>query len=267
RALDDPALQVETEASAERLAAFDVVIKSPGTSPYRPEALAAREHGTEFIGGTALWFAERPVARTIRVTGTKGKSTTTALLAHLLRAGSHRTALCGNIGMPLLELIDGDAELWAIELSSYQTRDVAASGVRPEVAVVTNVFPEHLDWHGSEQCYVEDKLALLTDAKPRLAVLNANDRRLAALSLPDSDVRWFGRADGWHMRGDALHRGDDFVLDTRDVPVPGRHNRGNLCAVLTAVDALGFDGAALASHAASFRPLPHRLQTLGTRDG
>lgn len=267
RALGDPGLRIETEATADRLSAFDVVVKSPGISPYRPEAVAAHERGTAFIGGTALWFAERPDARTVCVTGTKGKSTTTALLAHLLRAGGHRTALCGNIGLPLLELLDGEAELWAIELSSYQTRDVAASGMRPEIAVVTNVFPEHLDWHGSEQRYVEDKLALLTDARPRIAVLNADDPRLAALSLPDSDVRWFGRADGWHMRGDALHCGDDFVLDTRDVPVPGRHNRGNLCAVLTAIDALGFDGVALAPHAASFRPLPHRLQTLGVRDG
>src|SRR3546814_4346472 len=107
----------------------------------------------------------------------KGKSTTTALLAHLLRAGGHRTALCGNIGLPLLELIEDDAELWAIELSSYQTRDVAASGVRPEIAVVTNVFPEHLDWHGGELRYIEDKLALLTEARPRVAVLNADDPR------------------------------------------------------------------------------------------
>src|SRR3546814_746177 len=113
-------LRVETDATAERRAAFDVVIKSPGISPYRPEAVAARERGTIIIGGTALWFAERPDARTVCVTGTKGKSTTTALLAHLLRAGGHRTALCGNIGLPLLELIEDDAELWAIELSSYQ---------------------------------------------------------------------------------------------------------------------------------------------------
>src|SRR5690606_42109548 len=92
---------------------------------------------------------------------------------------------------------------------------------------------------------VEATLALGTGVKPRIAVLNANDPGLAALTLPDSEVRWFGRADGWHMRGDALHRGDDFTLDTRDVPVPGRHNRGNLCAVLTAIDVLGFDGATL----------------------
>lgn len=267
RALGDAALAIETEATTERLAAFDVVIKSPGISAYRPELLAAAERGTRFVGGTALWFAECPDARTICVTGTKGKSTTTALLAHLLRAAGHRTALCGNIGMPLLELLDGDAEFWAIELSSYQTRDVPAGGVRPGIAVVTNVFPEHLDWHGDEQRYVDDKLALLTEANPRIAVLNADDPRLAALALPDSDVRWFGRADGWHLHGDMLYRGDDFILDTTTVPLPGRHNRGNLCAALAAIDALGLDGAAIAPHAMSFKPLPHRLQVLGMRDG
>ena len=267
RSLGDDALRVETEASAERLSAFDVVIKSPGISPYRPEALAAAQGGTRFIGGTTLWFAERGDARTLCVTGTKGKSTTSALLAHLLRAGGHRTALTGNIGQPLLDLVDGQADYWVVELSSYQTRDVARSGTRPGLALVTNIFPEHLDWHGSEARYIEDKLSLLTDARPRIAVLNAADPRLAALRLPDSEVRWFGREDGWHLRGDALWRGDDEVLDTRALPLPGRHNRGNLCGVMAALEAMGLDAAALAPHAAGFRPLPHRLQPLGTRDG
>ena len=270
-ALADPRLQIETEASAERLSAFQIVVKSPGISPYRPEAEAAAARGTRFIGGTALWFAEHGGAGTVCVTGTKGKSTTTALLAHLLRAGGHRTALAGNIGLPLLELLDlpqaPTPAAWAIELSSYQTGDVAISGVRPQVAVALNLFPEHLDWHGSEARYIEDKLRLLTEAKPRIAVLNANDPLLAALALPESEVRWFGHVDGWHLRGDALHRGDTLVMDTATLPLPGRHNRGNLCAVLTAIEALGLDAVALARHAASFRPLPHRLQTLGTRAG
>jgi UDP-N-acetylmuramoylalanine--D-glutamate ligase len=263
----DASLGIETDATAARLSTFDVIVKSPGISPYRPEALTAAEQGTRFIGGTALWFAEHPLARTLCVTGTKGKSTTTALLAHLLRAGGHRTALAGNIGLPLLELQDADAQFWVIELSSYQTGDVATSGVRPEIAVALNLFPEHLDWHGSEARYIEDKLRLLTEASPRIAVLNAGDPLLAALELPGSQVRWFGRGDGWHLRGDALHRGDTWVMDTTLLPLPGRHNRGNLCAVLTAIDALGLDAIALAPHAASFRPLPHRLQTLGVRGG
>ena len=311
RALGDARLSIATGATGEALSAFDVVIKSPGISPFKPEAMFATERGTRFIGGTALWFAEHAndgtMARTFCVTGTKGKSTTTALLAHLLRqafssplvgraglssseaaslrafagmqasepgtGGAKRrergrgVALAGNIGLPLLELAGESADAWAIELSSYQTRDVAASGARPRIAIVTNIHPEHLDWHGSEQRYVADKLALLTEAKPRIAVLNAEDPVLAALSLPDSEIRWYGDARGWHLRGDALHRGEAFVMDTSALPLPGRHNRGNLCAVLTALEAFGLDAVALAPHAASFQPLPNRLQPLGERDG
>jgi len=272
RAFGDRWLCAGSEPSADALALHAVVVKSPGISPYRPEAIAAAAQGTRFIGGTALWFGEQGdehycAGNVLCVTGTKGKSTTSALLAHLLRRAGRRTALAGNIGVPLLELLDEHADAWVVELSSYQTRDVAASGVRPHIAIVTNVFPEHLDWHGSETRYVEDKLALLTEAKPNIAVLNAADPRLAALSLPDSDVHWYGHADGWHLRGDALHRGDAFVMDTTALPLPGRHNRGNLCAVLTALEAFGLDAVALAPHAADFQPLPHRLQSLGERDG
>jgi len=266
-AVHDPHLSLDTQPTGERLSAFDVVIKSPGISSYRPEVVAAQAHGTRFVGGTDLWFSERMDARTLCVTGTKGKSTTTALLAHLLRAGGHRTALAGNIGVPLLELLDGQAQYWAIELSSYQTGDVAESGVHPAVAIALNVYPEHLDWHGSQARYVADKLRLLTDARPAVVVLNAADPTLAALALPHSEVRWFGREAGWHLRGEALHRGDAWIMDTSSLPLPGRHNRGNLCAVLTAIDAIGLDAAALAPHAATFQPLPHRLQFLGVRDG
>ena len=274
QALGDAALTVETEASAERLAAFDVVIKSPGISPYQEAARSAGQRGTVFIGGSTLWFDEHAgadgfAANTICITGTKGKSTTTALLAHLLRAGGHRTALAGNIGLPLLEVLDPQPApaFWAIELSSYQTLDVAAAATRPHVAVVLNLFPEHLDWHGSEARYISDKLALVTQAKPAIAVLNAADPRLAVLQLPDSEVHWFNHAEGWHLRGDAVYRGEAFVFDSTRTPLPGRHNRGNLCAVLATLEALGLDAVALAAHAETFRPLPNRLQTLGTREG
>ena len=274
-ALGDPLLRTQTAVDGEALAAFDVVVKSPGISPYADAARAATDAGTRLMGGTSLWFAEHAgadgiVARSVCVTGTKGKSTTTSLLAHLLRAGGLRTALAGNIGLPLLELLEPQPEpdAWAIELSSYQTGDVAASGARPDVAVVLNIFPEHLDWHGSHTRYVEDKLKLVTAARPRIAVLNAADPILRALDIPDGvEVRWFGDERGWHLRGDVLHRGDSAVLDTAGLPLPGRHNRGNLAAVLTAIEAMGHDAARLAPHARDFRPLPHRLQWLGERDG
>lgn len=274
RVLGDAHLRVETELSGELLASFDVVIKSPGISPYKPEAQHALAQGTQFIGGTSLWFSEHADANgtlpnTVCVTGTKGKSTTTSLLAHLLRAAGHRTGLIGNIGLPLLEALDPQPapEYWAVELSSYQTGEVARSGTRPDVAIVLNIFPEHLDWHGSEQRYIDDKLSLVTGGHPRVAVLNAADEHLRALQLPHSQIVWFNQPEGWHMVGEVVHRGAQAVFDTSNTPLPGRHNRGNLCAVLAALEALGLDAVALAPAVQSFRPLPNRLQLLGERDG
>lgn len=274
RAEAGSALQVRSDVSGDSLAAFEVVIKSPGISPYGEAALAAAARGTQFIGGTSLWFAEHADAEgtvrdTVCVTGTKGKSTTTSLLAHLLRASGARTGLVGNIGLPLLEVLDPQPApaYWAVELSSYQTGEVARSGAHPQVAVVLNLFPEHLDWHGSEARYIQDKLALVTGAAPRIAVLNAADPHLAALSLPDSEVVWFNQPQGWHMRGEWVYRGEQQVFDTANTLLPGRHNRGNLCAVLAAIEALGLDAVALAPAVQDFRPLPNRLQSIGSRDG
>ena len=274
RALGDAALDVRTGVDGPALAAFEVVVKSPGISPYKPDAVYAAAHGARLVGGTSLWFGEHAgsdgiVAHCACVTGTKGKSTTTAMLAHLLRAAGHRTVLAGNIGLPLLEVLDPHPapQYWALELSSYQTPDVAPPGAPPGVAVVLNLYPEHLDWHGSEERYIADKLSLVTRARPVHAVLNAADPRLAALDLPGSRIHWFNTDAGWHLRGEDLYRGDACVLDTRELPVPGHQNRSNLCAVLTAIEALGLDAMPLAGAARSFQPLPNRLQALGERDG
>ena len=264
--MQDPGLRIETTVSVQALAAHEIVIKSPGISPYTSPAADAALEGVRFVGGTGLWFGEDMPGRRIGVTGSKGKSTTTAFIAHLLRAANRRTALAGNIGLPLLELLDVQPppDYWAIELSSYQSGE--ARGL--DVAVVLNLFPEHLDWHGSEARYFADKLKLVTQAAPRHAVLNAGDPRLAELDVPaETRVTWFNHADGWHLHENTIFRGGRAVLDTRALPLPGRHNRLNLCAAFAALECLGLDAASLAPAAHSFKPLPHRLQTLGVRGG
>ncbi|MFC4727858.1 UDP-N-acetylmuramoyl-L-alanine--D-glutamate ligase [Coralloluteibacterium thermophilus] len=272
-ALGDAGLHPRSDVDAAVLASFEVVVKSPGISPYRPEVEGAAAHGTRFVGASALWFAEHAGARTVCVTGTKGKSTTTALIAHLLRASGLRTALAGNIGLPLVELMDvaPPPDAWAIELSSYQTRDAfAGHDTRVGIAVVLNLYPEHLDWHGGEARYIADKLALLREGRPAVAVLNAADPHLAALdatTLGGARVAWFGREDGWHVREGAVWRGVRRAFDLARLHAPGAHNGGNLCAALAAVEAMGLDAVALAAAAEGFRPLPHRLQPLGRRDG
>ena len=270
----DRALRICRQVTVEKLCHFDLVFKSPGISPYRPPASLAAEAGVRFISGTQVWLAEHAnthacLPHSACVTGTKGKSTTTALIAHLLRSAGYRTALAGNIGLPLLDLPETQppAHFWAIELSSYQTRDVVASGVRPQVALVLNVFPEHLDWHGDWSTYVRDKLALVTQAQPTYAVLNAADPTLRSLTDVPSQVIWFNHPAGWHVEHQTLKYQNTSVLQADAFPLPGQHNLENLAAALTALAAMGLDARHLARHATSFRALPHRLQMLGWRDG
>ena len=246
---------------------FDVVVKSPGVSPYKGAVAEAAAAGVRFTSGTALWFAARPDARVIAVTGSKGKSTTTALIAHLLRASGRRVALAGNIGLPLLDLVGDEhrPDWWVMELSSFQVRDMDAV---PEIAVLLNLHPEHLDWHGSVEAYFADKLALLGRAgqHPRVAVLNAA-QPLPEAMRPATDIRWFGDPTGFHVRAGAIHFGERPVFALADLQLPGEHNALNACAALTAVSATGLNASQLVQHIASFRPLPHRLQSLGLRDG
>jgi UDP-N-acetylmuramoyl-L-alanine---L-glutamate ligase len=264
-AVVDELTHVDGRVSADALAGFDLVIKSPGISPYTPMAQQALALGAVFGSGTALWFGERLPGLTLCVTGTKGKSTTSALIAHLLRCGGHRVALAGNVGMPLLELLAPAQapDVWVIELSSYQTGDAQA----PDLAMVLNLFPEHLDWHGSEARYIHDKLALVDRAAPRRVLLNAGDPRLLAHGQAIEGVHWFNGQGAWHLRGSQVYRDDEPVIDAAVMSLPGRHNQVNLCAALAAIDALGIDPRPLAMHAASFAGLVHRLQPLGQRNG
>ena len=249
--------------AAAMLERFEIVVKSPGVSPYQPSISAAEAAGVRFISGSALWFAENPHARTICVTGTKGKSTVSALIAHILRKSGKCVALAGNIGMPLLELLDPPRapDWWVIELSSFQTRDF---GGAPSVAVINNLYEDHLDWHGTRERYLADKLAI--GARANALVVNAQPELLARVAGAPT-LSMFGDAAGWHAREDGIWRGNERVLAVAGIPLRGRHNAQNVCAALAALEAAGEDAHVLARHVATFKALPHRLQVLGACAG
>ncbi|HEY5286600.1 MAG TPA: UDP-N-acetylmuramoyl-L-alanine--D-glutamate ligase [Solirubrobacteraceae bacterium] len=247
------------------LADCDVVVRSPGVSIHRPELRELRKAGIPITTATALWLAERDGSRVIGVTGTKGKSTTATLLAHLARASGHTVALAGNIGVPALELLDRPATEWAVlELSSYQIADMETG---PEVAVITNLFREHIDWHGSEEVYKADKLRLLGLPGVRVAVVNARDERLVRAVHADAVTRLYGLAGGWNAGpGGVMLRGE-LIATAGELPLRGEHNALNLCGALTALEAIGIDPPPLSRSLKDFQGLPHRLQTIVERDG
>ncbi|HKV65706.1 MAG TPA: UDP-N-acetylmuramoyl-L-alanine--D-glutamate ligase [Rhodanobacteraceae bacterium] len=246
---------------ADALSAHDIVIKSPGISAYKPEILAARERGVRFTSGTSLWFGENPDARVIAVTGTKGKSTTTALVAYLARALRVRTALAGNIGLPLLDLDGQHADLWAVELSSFQAGEAGPL----ELGVVVSLAEEHLDWHGTRERYVADKLKLADVS--RTLLVDAQTPLLVECTAAHPRRRTFCDASGWHAADGWIMRGNERVFDVASLPLHGAHNAHNACAALAAIELLGYDTRVAAASLASFKPLPHRLTSLGVRDG
>lgn len=254
--LTDGARVVDAVGAAEALAGCDVVVRSPGVSIYRPEL-----RGLRTTTPTALWMAEREGRDVIGVTATKGKSTTSKLIAHLVAKAGVDVRLGGNIGAPALDLLEDDA-LAVIELSSYQIADLETG---PETAVVGNVYAEHVNWHGSVDAYRADKLRLLALPGVRRCVLNATAPLVMAAPRGAADVRTFGAAPGWHVAEDgSVVRGDVVV---RALPLIGRHNALNVCGALTALEAVGLSVDDPEAALADFVGLDHRLQVVHEAGG
>ncbi len=256
---------VGREGAADALAGCDLVVRSPGVSIHRAELRALSAAGVTVTTATALWLAEREGRGVIGVTGTKGKSTTAALIAHLARVAGREAHLAGNIGVPALDLLDRPpSELVVLELSSYQIADL---GVGPEIALVTNLFREHTDWHGSEAAYHEDKLRLLALPGVHRAVLNGRDARLLAAAPESLECILYGVPEGWDATAAGIQRRGELALAAAEVPLAGAHNALNLCGALAALEAFGIAPPALAGALAGFTPLPHRLETVSSAGG
>jgi len=264
--LQAPELRIVTAAEAvEALSACDVVVRSPGVSMHRPELRALRERGTPVTTATALWLAEREGRGVIGVTGTKGKSTTAALIFHLASGAAGAAQLAGNIGVPALDLLEQPpTDLAVVELSSYQIADLA---IGPQVALITNLFREHADWHGSQEAYHEDKLRIAGLPGVRATVFNARDPRLSAAAPEFAAAVPYGVPGGWQVTPRGIERAGELALAAEELPLPGEHNALNLCGALAALEAFGVSPPPLRPSLASFDALPHRLQTVAERGG
>jgi UDP-N-acetylmuramoylalanine--D-glutamate ligase len=253
-------------AGLDALKRCEVVIKTPGISPYRPEADALRAAGVTLAGGLGLWMNEADPARVGFVTGTKGKSTTSSVIGHLLR-GLGRTALVGgNFGAAPYDPRDtGGYDYWVIEVSSYTATDLA---VTPPVAAVTSLHPDHLPWHGGVERYYRDKLSATTQPGADLTIANGDSELLRERAgLLGPRVEWVGEAD------------EPGATWMAPLGLPGRHNRRNALIARAVLRALGraagdddlesraADDAELARAAHGFTPLPSRLTPVGTVGG
>ncbi len=223
----------------------DVVIRSPGI----PRRLVTKPCTT----GTNLFF-ETVTDPVIGVTGSKGKSTTAALIAAMLTRAGKKVRLVGNIGHAALDsFLDPPTpdEIFVFELSSYQLEDIEYS---PHIAVFTTFFPEHLTYHGDLDAYFAAKANIIQFAKPDdLFIYNPNDARIAALagSCPSKTIPFVS----------------DLPFSAADAKLKGVHNLLNIRAAYTVVQTLGVDADTAAAAVRDFEPLPHRLTDIGTFHG
>ncbi len=238
---------------------FALVVKSPGISLYRPEIAQAKAKGTRFTSGTNLWFEAHPNARTIGVTGTKGKSTVSRLIHHLLVKGGYDAKLLGNVGIAALS--EKPARDWTVfELSSYQLADFDHA---PDIGVLTNLYPEHAPWHGGVETYYCDKLNIFRDVKTLAIANRAHDEVFARVKDRDNLV-WFNDASGFHEKSGKLFFGTSQVR-VENFALRGAHNIANLAAACTAAEQAGVTGLRERVDMAGFEQLAHRLEEFTAR--
>jgi UDP-N-acetylmuramoylalanine--D-glutamate ligase len=259
---------IDRAFGAERIARVlddvDVIVKSPGVSLYRREIETARHNGIKITSLLNLWFAERIDVTTICVTGTKGKSTTASLVAHILGKLGRRAVLVGNIGVPVTEIDPLTADYAVVEVSSYQAADF--DGVC-DVAVLTSLFPEHIDWHGTLDAYYRDKLNLLRHSQRAVVNLEAASTigELAQTSL--RRAFYFNDERGVRFRGPDIFGCRGRIGEVRNRYLARPHNTSNVCAALTVAKLLDIDLAAALDATGDFAALPHRQQELGEIHG
>jgi len=280
---------VEVEAGSHdlaRIGAASLVVTSPGIPPTAPPLAAARASGVPIISEVELALRAMPGLRYIAVTGTNGKTTTTALIGHVLRGLGYNAIDAGNIGLPLAQVAlnstgnvpgsSGGVDWVALELSSFQLHDTPS--VDATVSVLTNLSPDHLDRYATVEDYYADKGRLFVNARSASKiVVNADDPASLGLvaGVPGTHYHFSvaGHPADATLNADSLKLGADILMPRSGLQLLGVHNVANALAAALAVMVADPEHTApqarlkIAESLGTFRALPHRLQLIGEYQG
>ncbi|HKV05888.1 MAG TPA: UDP-N-acetylmuramoyl-L-alanine--D-glutamate ligase [Candidatus Acidoferrales bacterium] len=246
----------------------ELIVVSPGVPENLPQLVIARVKGIPVWSEVELaWRLLR--GKLVAITGSNGKTTTTSLVAHILETGGIATLTGGNIGVPLLSLVESstDSSVTVAEISSFQLE--AVEEFRPEIGVLLNLTPDHLDRHGSFEKYAAAKMRMFEkQLEHDAAVLNADDPEVTRRMPTRPHVFWFSRrkhvAQGAFLRDDQIifrEEGSEVVLGHRaDISLRGEHNVENVLAACAAAYLAGATPAAIANGIKTFRGVEHRLE-------
>lgn len=255
----------------------DLIVVNPAVRPDHPSLNLARSVGVPLTSEMNLFWQWNP-ASVVAVTGSNGKSTTTALIHSILQKSGQQVWLGGNIGVSLLPQIEQirSQDVVVLELSSFQLTDLDRLQASPHVSVVTNFAPNHLDWHPTLDHYRWAKQTMLRwQSSTDIAILNADDADVCDWKSPGQRLH-FGLQDTG--RNGAFATSDHFAVirqlpQLRTLPLrdwlrlPGRHNLSNALAATIAAAQFGVSDDAIRRGLAEYQPLPHRLQWIADVEG
>ena len=245
----------------------DIAFRTPGMHPDIPGIAALRAKGAQVTSEMEVFFEVCP-CKILAVTGSDGKTTTTSLIAAMLKAEGRNVWLGGNIGTPLLPLCPQikENDIAVVELSSFQLMDMHTA---PTVALVTNLSPNHLDVHKDMDEYIEAKKNIFRFQKPGDLLILNGDNDITAGFMGNGITRFFsrqGKPAHVMLRGGTIYRGGKAVLDTADILLPGVHNIENYMAAIAVVENLVSDET-IRQVAKTFGGVEHRIELVRVRDG
>ncbi len=253
----------------------DLIVPSPGVPPTMPALAAA------LASGVPVWSEMELAWRFLRgrlacITGSNGKTTTTSLIGHILETAGLPVQVAGNIGTPLISRVDisSDASFTVVEASSFQLELISA--FRPDIAVLLNVTPDHLDRHGSIEAYGAAKARMFENQTERdAAVINADEAVAAQYAPTGPRVFWFSRtkrvASGCYLRGDEIvfrcDGTESVLLERKMIGLRGSHNLENVLAAACAARLAGAEPAAITEGVRTFAGVEHRIEYVATISG
>ena len=246
----------------------DIVFRTPGMHPNIPALQALRESGAEVTSEMEVFFELCPCT-ILAVTGSDGKTTTTTLISEMLKASGKTVWLGGNIGTPLLPMIDQirETDYAVVELSSFQLMDMRRS---PHIAVVTNLAPNHLDVHKDMEEYIQAKVNLFRFQSGEDILIVNGDNDITSGFVGNGATRYFSYSGkvktGTYLDGDVIYRGNVPVLDKKEIVIPGEHNVENYMTAILAVDGLVGDET-IRQVARTFGGVEHRIEFVREKDG
>lgn len=256
----------EGDGYLDHLVGFDIIFRAPGCLPSQEELVREKERGA-YITTEVEEVLKLSPAKTIGVTGSDGKTTTTTLIDLVLRSNGYKTYLGGNIGVPLFTKIGEMTkdDVVVLELSSFQLMDMDVS---PDIAVITNISPNHLDKHKDYQEYIDAKKCIFKNNDNGILVLN-HDNDITSKFTSSREIRYFSRYEETNafyvMNGMICYKGKE-VFDTKKLHIRGVHNHENICACMSAViDMVDMEKSFQAI--SEFKGVEHRLEFVREVDG